>query len=177
MRKFSPVLPHDRSYYRINIISFCILLRKHSNYFRIMHYICPSNKAGSSANVSNGALAHLARARHWQCRGDEFESHTLHKLSNYYKILEFRAFKDFLFYFFSHSFILIQRGRILPVPAFNIVFSLIDFWRGAAARLCLLTPYVSNLCTYKAWRCCPLVQVSQLGPCFGIGWDTGAKKS
>ena len=44
-----------------------------------MHYICAIKKADSSANVSNGALAHLARARHWQCRGDEFESHTLHK--------------------------------------------------------------------------------------------------
>ena len=25
-----------------------------------------------------GALAHLARARHWQCRGDRFESGMLH---------------------------------------------------------------------------------------------------
>lgn len=25
-----------------------------------------------------GGLAHLARARHWQCRGDRFESDTLH---------------------------------------------------------------------------------------------------
>ena len=31
------------------------------------------------ATVNYGALAHLARARHWQCRSDEFESHTLHK--------------------------------------------------------------------------------------------------
>ena len=26
-----------------------------------------------------GGLAHLARARHWQCRGDRFESGNLHK--------------------------------------------------------------------------------------------------
>ncbi len=45
-----------------------------------MHYICAIKNAGSSANVSNGALAHLARARHWQCRGDRFESDTLHPL-------------------------------------------------------------------------------------------------
>lgn len=30
-------------------------------------------------NPAKGALAHLARARHWQCRGDRFESDTLHK--------------------------------------------------------------------------------------------------
>ena len=28
---------------------------------------------------SNGVLAHLARARHWQCRGERFESAILHK--------------------------------------------------------------------------------------------------
>lgn len=30
------------------------------------------------ADVNYGALAHLARARHWQCRGGEFESRMLH---------------------------------------------------------------------------------------------------
>lgn len=30
------------------------------------------------ATVNYGALAHLARARHWQCRGGEFESRMLH---------------------------------------------------------------------------------------------------
>ena len=29
---------------------------------------------------NDGALAHLARAFDWQSRGDEFESHMLHKL-------------------------------------------------------------------------------------------------
>ena len=28
---------------------------------------------------SNGVLAHLARARHWQCRGERLESAILHK--------------------------------------------------------------------------------------------------
>lgn len=27
-----------------------------------------------------GVLAHLARVRHWQCRGDRFESDMLHHL-------------------------------------------------------------------------------------------------
>ena len=30
---------------------------------------------------NDGALAHLARAFDWQSRGDEFESHMLHKIS------------------------------------------------------------------------------------------------
>ena len=29
--------------------------------------------------LQKGGLAHLARARHWQCRGDRFESGNLHK--------------------------------------------------------------------------------------------------
>lgn len=29
------------------------------------------------ATVNYGALAHLARARHWQCRGGDFESRML----------------------------------------------------------------------------------------------------
>ena len=29
-----------------------------------------------------GALAHLARARHWQCRGERFESAVLHTHSS-----------------------------------------------------------------------------------------------
>ena len=33
-------------------------------------YIC--------AVLTEGALAHLARARHWQCRGERFESAILH---------------------------------------------------------------------------------------------------
>ena len=36
--------------------------------------------------INHGALAHLARARHWQCRGDEFESHTLHTFTADYLI-------------------------------------------------------------------------------------------
>ena len=43
-----------------------------------MHYICTIKNESKPANVGNGALAHLARARHWQCRGDRFESGNLH---------------------------------------------------------------------------------------------------
>jgi hypothetical protein len=32
-----------------------------------------------SNKMQFGGLAHLARARHWQCRGDRFESGNLHK--------------------------------------------------------------------------------------------------
>ena len=43
------------------------------------------------ANVSErqerGGLAHLARARHWQCRGDRFESDTLHKKQKLHSVL------------------------------------------------------------------------------------------
>ena len=33
----------------------------------------------SQIKNQHGGLAHLARARHWQCRGDRFESDNLHK--------------------------------------------------------------------------------------------------
>ena len=36
-----------------------------------IRYLCTANKL-------NGVLAHLARARHWQCRGERFESAILH---------------------------------------------------------------------------------------------------
>lgn len=32
------------------------------------------------ASQKQGVLAHLARARHWQCRGERFESAILHKV-------------------------------------------------------------------------------------------------
>ena len=47
------------------------------------HYLChssldiPSGK-GLTFFGTFGALAHLARARHWQCRGDRFKSDMLH---------------------------------------------------------------------------------------------------
>ena len=40
------------------------LLKKENN-----SYLC----------IAKGALAHLARARHWQCRGERFESAVLHQ--------------------------------------------------------------------------------------------------
>ena len=33
-------------------------------------------------NETDGVLAHLARARHWQCRGERFESAILHQKTN-----------------------------------------------------------------------------------------------
>ena len=45
--------------------------------------------------ISNdGALAHLARAFDWQSRGDEFESHMLHKTNK-----KETFFGMFLFFF------------------------------------------------------------------------------
>ena len=41
-------------------------------------------KSATFAISIDGALAHLARAFDWQSRGDEFESHMLHKI-NYKK--------------------------------------------------------------------------------------------
>ena len=43
-------------------------------YFPKLPYLCTANSKSSF-----GGLAHLARARHWQCRGDRFESGNLHK--------------------------------------------------------------------------------------------------
>ncbi len=43
-----------------------------------MHYICTINFRDIPQTLSNGVLAHLARARHWQCRGERFESAMLH---------------------------------------------------------------------------------------------------
>ena len=42
-------------------------------YFPKLPYLCTANSKSSF-----GGLAHLARARHWQCRGDRFESGNLH---------------------------------------------------------------------------------------------------
>ena len=39
-------------------------------------------KKGSNFAGTNGVLAHLARARHWQCRGERFESAVLHEKAN-----------------------------------------------------------------------------------------------
>ena len=52
--------------------------------------------------ISNdGALAHLARAFDWQSRGDEFESHMLHKPNNNKHSLE-------CFFSFFHPLHLIE---------------------------------------------------------------------
>ena len=57
-----------------------------------MHYICTIKNESKPANVGNGALAHLARARHWQCRGDRFESDTLH-----IQVVNYLIVNNFLF--------------------------------------------------------------------------------
>ena len=48
----------------------------------------------------NGALAHLARARHWQCRGDRFESGMLHT-TKLIRILFMSKIKDFYIKYLS----------------------------------------------------------------------------
>ena len=54
-----------------------------------MQYICANKDKDFLKRKQEGALAHLARARHWQCRGDEFESHTLHLIKKPLKISGF----------------------------------------------------------------------------------------
>ena len=44
-------------------------------------YLCT---AFSKSN--HGGLAHLARARHWQCRGDRFESGNLHQAKELFEV-------------------------------------------------------------------------------------------
>ena len=52
-----------------NTVCYLTNIYKYSNYF---------GKDCIFA-LQKGGLAHLARARHWQCRGDRFESGNLHK--------------------------------------------------------------------------------------------------
>lgn len=62
-----------------------------------MQYICANKDKDFLKRKQEGALAHLARARHWQCRGDEFESHTLHeKAADYQLVSGFLFFLDYL---------------------------------------------------------------------------------
>ena len=60
-------------------IFFALLLRQ--RYFEIK-YLLPLHRqwrsSGSRHTYIYGVLAHLARARHWQCRGERFESAILH---------------------------------------------------------------------------------------------------
>ena len=58
-----------------------------------MQYICANKDKDFLKRKQKGALAHLARARHWQCRGDEFESHTLHE-----KAADYQLVSGFLFF-------------------------------------------------------------------------------
>ena len=51
-----------------NTVCYLTNIYKYSNYF---------GKDCIFA-LQKGGLAHLARARHWQCRGDRFESGNLH---------------------------------------------------------------------------------------------------
>ncbi len=59
-----------------------------------------------------GVLAHLARARHWQCRGERFESAILHiviRLLRYNSL--FPGKTGFLFYGVSKEIIQSNRGN------------------------------------------------------------------
>ena len=60
-------------------IFFALLLGQ--RYFEIK-YLLPLHRqwrsSGSRHTYIYGVLAHLARARHWQCRGERFESAMLH---------------------------------------------------------------------------------------------------
>ena len=51
------------------------------NYKKIIKTLAKAEKAPYLCTTNiNGVLAHLARARHWQCRGERFESAILHNL-------------------------------------------------------------------------------------------------
>ena len=56
---------------------------------RLEHRVHIAGVAGSSPARStiSGALAQLARALHWQCRGHGFESHMLHQAPFFGKVL------------------------------------------------------------------------------------------
>ncbi len=47
---------------------------------KYLQYACivARNIVSLQRNKKQGVLAHLARARHWQCRGERFESAILH---------------------------------------------------------------------------------------------------
>jgi hypothetical protein len=59
----------------------------HSNACQIkfLLYLC-------TCKHHNGVLAHLARARHWQCRGERFESAMLHKKTSLIIAIQGRFF-------------------------------------------------------------------------------------
>ncbi len=46
--------------------------------FMLKNLVVSKNSHIFASQNSNGVLAHLARARHWQCRGERFESAILH---------------------------------------------------------------------------------------------------
>ena len=48
--------------------------------FMLKNLVVSKNSHIFASQNSNGVLAHLARARHWQCRGERFESAILHIL-------------------------------------------------------------------------------------------------
>ncbi|MBP1676781.1 MAG: hypothetical protein H6Q20_1340 [Bacteroidetes bacterium] len=58
-------------------------------YFPKLLYLCTA-----ISKSSFGGLAHLARARHWQCRGDRFESGNLHLIK---KTCNSRSCRFFVF--------------------------------------------------------------------------------
>ena len=52
--------------------------KKHEKKTKKVRYVLPVQQKCLSLQRQKGVLAHLARARHWQCRGERFESAMLH---------------------------------------------------------------------------------------------------
>lgn len=71
-------------------------------------------KALTFAAQSNGVLAHLARARHWQCRGERFESAILHQQriwsESEFAFLLSRYKRLYLFFIFCRTQISIKQA-------------------------------------------------------------------
>ena len=62
---------------KIKLLQCEIIVKKISTNVRLISKTCLSLQR--KFKIKSGGLAHLARARHWQCRGDRFESGNLHK--------------------------------------------------------------------------------------------------
>ena len=84
----------------------------HSNACQIkfLLYLC-------TCKHHNGVLAHLARARHWQCRGERFESAMLHKKTSLIIAIQGR-----FFVFTARLTELIKKLFILKQPLFGKIF-------------------------------------------------------
>lgn len=114
-------------------------------YFPKLPYLCTANSKSSF-----GGLAHLARARHWQCRGDRFESGNLHLIQ---KKVVFNKDNLFFMEFFlpyskwyrkiipasSAGFLLSFISSVAKISAFVVPLRLTSDLREARQRTSLLT--------------------------------------